>query len=120
MSSKPERKSFDAPDETRTFDKGHIELVNLGGITFGKVTFEPGWRWSECVRPLVGTDSCQATHIGYGLSGRIHVVMDDGTEFESGPGEASVIPPGHDAWVIGDEPCVSIDFDLGDYARPST
>ena len=118
--SNPELKSFAKPDETRTFDKGHIELVNVGGISVGKVTFEPGWRWSECVKPLVGTDSCQATHTGYGLAGRIHVRMDDGTEFESGPGDVGVIPPGHDAWVVGDQPYVSVEFDLGNYASSHT
>ena len=118
--TKPEFKSLDNPDETREFDKGHIELVNLDGVTIAKVTFEPGWRWSECVKPLVGTNSCQATHIGYGLSGRLHIVMDDVREYESGPGEASVVPPGHDAWVVGDESYVSIDFDLGTYATPSS
>jgi hypothetical protein len=114
-----EIKSFDSPDETRPFaDKGSAAAVALGGGTALKGTFEPGWRWSEHVKPLALTDTCQAAHLGYVLSGRMHIVMDDGTEGEVGPGEAVSIPPGHDAWTVGDEACVLIDFgQVGDYAK---
>ena len=85
-----------------------------------KGTFEPGWRWSEHVKPIAETDSCQAAHLGYVLSGRMHIVMDDGTEGEVGPGDAFSIPPGHDAWTVGDEACVLVDFgQVGDYAKRS-
>ena len=115
-----EQKSVESPDETRPFvDKGRAELVTLGGRTVGKGTFEPGWRWSEHVKPLAGTDSCQATHFAYVLSGRMAVRMDDGTEGETGPGEFVRIEPGHDAWTVGDEPCVLVDFQgFERYAKP--
>jgi quercetin dioxygenase-like cupin family protein len=106
-----EAKSLDSPDETRPFvDKGKVDIVNLGGVTVGRGVVEPGWRWSEHARPIAGTDSCQAAHTGYILSGRMQVVMDDGTEGQAGPGDAFVIPPGHDAWTVGDDPCVFLDF----------
>lgn len=104
------QKTFDSPDETRTFDKGIFEVLNLGSQTVGRATFEPGWRWSECVKPIVGTDSCQGHHVGYVVSGRIQVVMDDGTEFEAGPGSAYEIQPGHDASIVGDERFVAVEF----------
>ena len=104
------QKTFDSPDETRTFDKGRIDVVNLESQTVGRATFEPGWRWSDCVKPIVGTDSCQAHHVGYIVSGRIHVLMVDGTEFEAGPGTAYEIQPGHDAWVVGDDRFVGLEF----------
>ncbi len=113
-----EGKSFDSPDEIREFKAhGKVELVNLTSGPVGRGTFEPGWRWSEDVKPLAGTDSCQAGHTGYVVSGRMHVRMDDGTEREIGPGDAVRIEPGHDAWIVGDEPCVFIDFTAPDYAR---
>ena len=105
-----EAKSFDAPEETRTFDRGRMKLVTVGGTTVGRAVFEPGWRWSESVKPIVGTDSCQVAHTGYVISGRMHVVMDDGTEGEAGPGDAFMIAPGHDAWIVGDEACVVVDI----------
>jgi len=105
-----EVKSLDTPDETRPFAKGHLAVVTVGGTIIGRGRFEPGWRWSECVKPIAGTDSCQAAHLGYMVSGRMKVVMDDGTETVLGPGEAVAIPPGHDAWIVGDEPCVFLDF----------
>ena len=93
------KKSLDSsPDETRTFEKGKIELVNLGDITIGRGVFEPGWSWEKCVKPIVKTNSCQAPHTMYVISGRMHVVMDDGTESETWPGDCAVIPPGHNAW----------------------
>jgi quercetin dioxygenase-like cupin family protein len=114
-----EVKRFDAPDETRPFvDKGQAEVVNVGGQTVGHAVFEPGWRWSEHVKPIAGTESCQVSHLGYCISGRMHVVMDDGTEGEVKPGDVWAIPPGHDAWTVGDEPCVVMDFgEFGDYAK---
>ena len=115
-----EKKNLSTPDDVRTFKKGKVELVSVGGVTFGRATLEPGWRWSECVRPLVKTASCEAPHLQYQVSGRIKVVMDDGTQQEFGPGDVSSIPPGHDAWVIGNEPVVVIDISgMKDYARPS-
>jgi hypothetical protein len=110
--------NFDAPDETRAFDKGQLQVVTLGSATVGRATFEPGWRWSECVKPLAGTDSCEAAHLGYVVSGRMHVEMDDGTGNDIGPGELVNIAPGHDGWVLGDEPCVFIDFEgASNYAK---
>jgi quercetin dioxygenase-like cupin family protein len=116
-----ETKSLDAPDETRPFENGKAELVTLGGVTVGRGVLEPGWRWSEHVKPIAGTDSCQVTHTGYVVSGRLKVVMDDGSEGEAGPGDAYVIPAGHDAWVVGDQTFISVDFSGGmaDYAKRS-
>lgn len=111
-------RSFDAADEVRTFDKGRLEMLTLGGTIVGRATFEPGWRWSECVKPITGTDSCEVAHLGYVVSGRMRVVMDDGTEGDSGPGDLVEIAPGHDAWIVGDEPCVFVDFTgAANYAR---
>ena len=98
------------PDETRRFDKGRMDVANMGQTVIGRFTFEPGWKWSTSVKPMVKTESCQLHHTGYIISGRMRARMDDGTEMEFGPGEAVVVPPGHDAWVVGNEPCVGIDF----------
>lgn len=115
---KMQKKSIKNPDETRNFPMGKVELAKLEGVTFGLGTFEPGWKWSESVKPLVKTDSCQASHTGYHLSGRLHVVMDDGAEEEFGPGDISVVPPGHDAWTVGNEPVVMLDITgMVDYAK---
>ena len=117
----PERKRFDSPDETRPFQDhtGRVELVTLGGRVVGRGTFEPGWRWSEHVKPIAGTDSCQAAHLVYVVSGRQNVKMDDGTELEYGPGDLVYMPAGHDAWTVGDEPCVVLDFaGMAEYAKP--
>ena len=117
--SKLEAKSHDAPDETRTPPKTRVEIVRLEGYTIGRFTFEPGWRWSECVKPVVGTASCQAAHVGYAVSGRIGVRLDDGTELGIGAGQSYTIPPGHDAWVEGDEPFVGLEvMSAEQYARP--
>ena len=105
-----QKKSINSPDETRDFPKGKVKLVKLEGVTFGLATFEPGWKWSEHVKPIAKTESCQASHTAYQLSGKLHVKMDDGTELEFGPGDIGVIPPGHDAWVVGDEPVVALDI----------
>jgi uncharacterized cupin superfamily protein len=108
-----EVKSIDKPDETRPFDKGKIELVTLGDVVFGRATFEPGWKWSECVKPIAGTDSCQVNHNGYVESGSMHIVMDSGEEFDIGPGDVFVCPPGHDAWTTSSEACIAYDFSPG-------
>ena len=100
-------------DEIREFPNGKLEIAKIGGAVIGRATFQPGWRWSESVKPIAGTDSCQNHHVGYSVSGRIGIKMDDGTEFEIGPGDAYDIPPGHDGWVIGDEACVMVDVDPG-------
>jgi len=114
------RKSLDAPEETRPFEegKGKLELVNLDGGAVGRATFEPGWQWSRHVKPIAGTDSCQAAHMGYVIAGRMKIVMDDGQEMEFGPGDFMISPPGHDARTVGDEPCVVIDWQgVADYAK---
>jgi hypothetical protein len=113
-----ESRSFDKPDETRTVTLGAIDVVKLGDVSAMRVRFEPGWRWSTSIKPIVGTESCQVPHLMYTVSGRMAVRMDDGTEVEFGPGDAGVIPPGHDAWIVGDEPFVGIDFQgAATYAR---
>ena len=98
------------PDERRKFTNGKVELANLGDATIGRMTLEPGWKWSKDVKPIANTNSCQLPHTQYVISGRLRVRMDDGTEQECGPGEALYVPPGHDAWVIGNEPFVAVDF----------
>ena len=112
-------KSFDSPDEVRPFEgNGQMELVNVAGRMVGRGTFEPGWKWSNNVKPIAGTDSCQTSHLGYVLSGRMRVWMDDGAEQEAGPGDVIVIEPGHDAEVVGDEACVTLEFgEAAGYAK---
>lgn len=118
VTGKPEVKSFSKPDEVREFPNGRVELINVGGATIGRATFKPGWRWSTSVQPLVQTRSCEAPHFQYHISGTLHIVMDDGTEFDCGPGEVSLLPMGHDAWVVGNEPAVVVDFQgMVDYAK---
>jgi hypothetical protein len=115
---KIECKSFKTPLEVRNFDKGKVELVNVAGVTIGRATFEPGWKWSTCLKPIAKTDSCQAAHLGYQLSGTMIIRMDDGTETTVRPGDVVSLPPGHDAWVVGSEPAVFIDFQgFADYAK---
>jgi quercetin dioxygenase-like cupin family protein len=114
------RKSLDSPEETRPFeaDKGQLELVNLDSGAVGRATFQPGWQWSKHVKPIAKTESCQASHMGYVISGRMKVVMDDGEEQEFRPGDFMICPPGHDAWIVGDEACVFIDWQgFADYAK---
>lgn len=114
------RKSLDKPEEVRPFENsmGRLELVNVDAGAVGRATFEPGWQWSKHVKPIAKTDSCEVAHTGYVVSGRLKVVMDDGEEAEFGPGDFMRLAPGHDAWVLGDEPCVIIDWQgYGDYAR---
>jgi uncharacterized cupin superfamily protein len=114
-----EVKRFDSPDETRPFEgKGQAEVVQLAGHAVALGTFEPGWKWSENVKPIAGTDSCQAAHFGYVLSGSMRVHMDDGSEFEIKAGDVAAIPPGHDAEVAGPDACVMVDFgEIGNYAK---
>jgi hypothetical protein len=114
-----EVKRFDAPDETRPFEgRGKADVVQVAGRAIARGVFEPGWRWSENIRPIAGTDSCETSHLGYCISGRMRVRMDDGGESEMGPGDVVAIPPGHDAEVVGDEPCVFLDFgEIAEYAK---
>ncbi len=117
--AKMEKRSLSKPDETRTFHKGKLELVTVGGPTFGRATLQPGWKWSTSVKPLVKTESCEAPHVQYHVSGRLHVVMDDGSEEDFGAGDVSHLPPGHDAWVLGDDPVIVIDISgMKEYAKP--
>ncbi|MET9625088.1 cupin domain-containing protein [Streptomyces sp. NPDC006464] len=112
-------RSFDSADETRPFEdgKGRLDLVTTERGAVGRAVFEPGWQWSKHVKPIAGTDSCQASHVGYVVSGRMKVVMDDGETAELGPGDFMAVAPGHDAWVLGDEACVALDWvGFGDYA----
>jgi hypothetical protein len=106
-----EVRGFDAPDETRTPDKSHVAVVRMGANSAAQLTLEPGWKWSECIKPVVGTSSCQMRHVGVARSGKLHISHEDGTEGEIGRGEAYVIEPGHDAWVVGDEPFVAYEFE---------
>lgn len=105
-----EVKGFATPDEVRTFPRGRLELVRIGGATIGRAVFEPGWRWATSVQPITGTKSCEAPHFQYHVSGLLEVVMDDGTELECRPGDISLLPSGHDAWVVGDQAAVVVDF----------
>jgi hypothetical protein len=115
-----ELKSFNAPEEVRKFDKGKVEIVKVAGAVIGRATFEPGWKWSSCVMPIAGTHSCQAAHFGYQISGRLTTRMDDGTEMTSTAGDVVSIPGGHDAWVVGHEPVMLVDFQgMVDYAKKS-
>ncbi|MGO4459333.1 cupin domain-containing protein [Streptomyces sp. M-16] len=117
------RRSFDSADETRPFEggKGRLDLLQTADGPVGRAVFEPGWKWSEHVKPLAGTDSCEAAHTGYVVSGRIQVVMDDGESGEYGTGDFLQIAPGHDAWVLGDDPCVVLDWTgYGSFAKPAS
>jgi mannose-6-phosphate isomerase-like protein (cupin superfamily) len=105
------KKNFEAPDERRTPERTVVEVVDLGSLKAARMTLQPGWRWSECIKPVVGTESCQTHHVGAVASGQLRVHHDDGTEVEVGAGDAYVIEPGHDAWVIGSEPFVAYEFD---------
>ena len=113
-----ESRHMDKPDERRTPDKTEVNVVSVGGNEVGRFSFEPGWRWSECVKPVAGTNSCQMEHLGYAVAGSIHVEHDDGTAVDIRPGEAYLIAPGHDAWVVGDERFVGVEFkSAGEYAK---
>jgi uncharacterized cupin superfamily protein len=104
-------KNFDSPDESRSPANARLDIVDLGTVKAARYTMEPGWRWSESIKPLVGTESCEARHVGTIISGRFHIVHDDGTETDLRPGDAYVIEPGHDAWVVGDEPLRGCEFE---------
>jgi len=108
--TEPTIERFDAPTETREFERGRFELVEIGGLTIGRATYEPGWKWSEHVGPTAETESCEVEHVGLVVSGRAAVRMDDGSEFTLEPGDLFHVPPGHDSWVLSDEPYVSLHF----------
>jgi hypothetical protein len=114
--------SFESPDEVRSPDKTTVAVVDLAGVKAARLTAQPGWTWSECIKPVVGGESCQAHHVGVIVSGTMHVRHEDGTEGDATPGTAYVIEPGHDAWVVGDEPVVAFEFDSSTaqtFAKPS-
>lgn len=117
-----EVKSIEKPDDRRDFPMGHLEVVNMTGLVFGKATFEPGWRWTESVKDIAGTELCEVHHNGYVIQGRLRIRMRDGAEAEVDAGDVFVVEPGHDAWVVGDEPAVSYEFDsttAQTFAKPS-
>jgi hypothetical protein len=108
--ARSEHKTFAAPDESREFPNGVAEILNIGGGAVGRLVFRPGWRWSKDVKPIARTSSCEAPHFQYHVSGRLAIRMDDGSEFVAGPGDVTALPSGHDAWVVGDEPVVVVDW----------
>jgi mannose-6-phosphate isomerase-like protein (cupin superfamily) len=115
---KPELKNFEKPDEVREFAHGKVNVLKFGGVTVGRAVLEPGWRWSTSVKPIAKTKSCEAGHFQYHISGVLRVVMDDGTQIDCKAGDISLIPPGHDAWVVGNEPVVVVDFQgMIDFAK---
>ncbi len=118
--AKMEVRSVNAPDETRKFEKGKLDLVKIGGAMVGRAEFQPGWRWSTSLKQMMKTESCQAPHFQFHVSGILHIVMDDGTEKDCKAGDISFVPAGHDAWVVGNEPVVVVDFQgMVDYAQLS-
>ena len=113
-----EQKTFEQPDEIRTFGHGRVDLIRIGESDIGRLTLEPGWRWADHVKPLAGTDLCEAPHFQYHVSGTLRIQMADGSEFDAGPGDVTALPSGHDAWVVGDEPVVVVDWwGASNYAR---
>ncbi len=113
-----EHRRLDDPDERREFPNGRADVVKMAGGEIGRLVLQPGWKWSTDVKPIAGTESCLAPHFQYHVSGRLAVLMDDGTEFVAGPGDVTSLPSGHDAWVVGDEPVVVVDWaGISDYAR---
>jgi hypothetical protein len=117
--TKMDAKSHDSPDEVRSPQKTKVEVVRLKDFTLGRIRFEPGWKWSDCIKPVVKTDSCQLAHVGHCLSGRIHIRLNDGSEMKIGPGMSYTIPPGHDAWVEGNEPFVCLEvMSAEQFAKP--
>jgi hypothetical protein len=117
------KKGFGSADEVRTPDKTRMEVVDLGGVKAARMTLQPGWRWSECIKPIAGTDSCQIHHVGTLVAGSMHIVHNDGTEQDIGAGDAYVVEPGHDAWVTSSEPAVGFEFDASaaqTFAKPTS
>ena len=113
-------RKFEQPDDTMRFPNGYEDLVKVDGTLVGLATFQPGWRWSECIKPVAGTERCQVDHVGYCVSGTLHVVHEDGSEADVVGGEVYRIAPGHDAWIVGDEPMVGIEFQgAANYAKPA-
>jgi hypothetical protein len=110
MADKAEQKSFGTPDETRSFEFGELQMLKVGGSDIGLLTIQPGWRWSEHVKPLAGTEWCEVPHFQYHVAGTLHVVMADGSEFDAKAGDVTLLPAGHDAWVVGNEPVVVVDW----------
>jgi len=118
VAQETEHRSFGQPDDLRKFLNGQAEILKIGDSEVGRLTFQPGWRWSNDVEPIAGTESCAAPHFQYHVSGRLAIRMDDGTEFLAGPGDITSLPSGHDAWVVGDEPVVTVDwFGASSYAK---
>jgi len=118
LTEQAETRSFERTTDVRDFPGGRLELMTIGGATIGRGIFEPGWRWSTSVKPIAKTNSCEAPHLQYHVSGTLRVRMDDGTEFDCRPGDVSSLPSGHDAWVVGNEPVIVVDFQgMTDYAR---
>ncbi|HLI96209.1 MAG TPA: cupin domain-containing protein [Candidatus Baltobacteraceae bacterium] len=118
VQQRTEHKTFETADEVREFPNGRAELVDIGDAKIGRLILQPGWRWSNDVKPIAGTASCEAPHFQYHVSGRLSIRMDDGTEFIAGPGDVTSLPQGHDAWVVGDEPVVVVDwFGASNYAK---
>ena len=116
--SAAEQRNFGDADETRTFERGRLDLVKIGSSEIGRLILEPGWRWSDHVKPLAGTEWCEAPHFQYHVAGTLRVRMADGSEFDAGPGDVTALPSGHDAWVVGDEPVVIVDWwGASNYAR---
>ena len=113
-----EHRTFTEPDETRTFDNGHLDILRIGGTDIGRLVLAPGWRWSEHVKPIAATDLCEAPHFQYHVAGTLRIHMADGTQFDAGPGAVTSLPSGHDAWVVGEEEVVTIDwFGASEYAK---
>src|ERR1700682_6197875 len=108
--TKAEQKTFEVPEEVRIFERGQLDLLRIGGSEIGRLTLQPGWRWSEHVKPIAGTDLCEAPHFQYQVSGVLHIAMDDGVELDSRAGDVAALPQGHDAWVVGNEPVVLVDW----------
>jgi hypothetical protein len=116
-----DKRNIAAPDESRKFQAhGHVDVVTLGDFTIGKGRFEPGWQWSKDVKPIAGTDSCMTRHTGICLSGSMTVRSNDGTEVTVEAGDVFVLEPGHDAWTVGDEPCIMLDTGVAAYAKPAS
>ncbi len=118
MTGQAEQKGFAAPDEVRSFEMGELRLLKMGGGEIGQLVLEPGWRWSQHVKPIAGTELCEAPHFQYHVQGTLHIVMGDGTEFDARAGDVTALPQGHDAWVVGEEPVIVVDwYGASNYAR---